>query len=88
MSRLLFVAEGRKSDFKDIPWGAFAACCSNPAHIFLKANVTPIKMDPKKRHHFLAQFFMSFAFFDWFYHSLDLLMPNELKSKPENGAFC
>ena len=29
-------------------------------HIFQKAQVTSNKMEPKKRHHFLAQFFMAF----------------------------
>ena len=29
-------------------------------HILQKAQVTSNKMEPKKRHHFLAQFFMAF----------------------------
>ena len=29
-------------------------------HIFQKAQVTSTKMEPKKRHNFLAQFFMAF----------------------------
>ena len=32
----------------------------NSLHIFQKAQVTINKMEPKKRHHFLAQFFSAF----------------------------
>ena len=75
----------QRAEFQRYTMGCLCCLLQQSCSHFSKGKCHPIKMDPKKRHHFLAQFFMYFAFFDL---RLGQLMPNELKSKPENSAFC